>query len=64
MAYYIAVQQRPWGVFFQGPIFRSNTMINLHFHQPVTVSEKVSQILSAVVLVLTGALALVTFAAS
>jgi hypothetical protein len=45
-------------------ILRSNIMINLHFHQPATVSEKASQVLSAVLLVLSGALALVTFAAS
>jgi hypothetical protein len=39
-------------------------MNNLHFHRAAALSENVSQILSAVLLVLTGALALVTLASS
>jgi len=39
-------------------------MTNLHFHRSTALSEKLSQILSAIVLVLSGALALVTLAAS
>jgi hypothetical protein len=39
-------------------------MINLPFHRPVPLSENLSQALSAVLLVLSGALALVTLAAS
>jgi len=39
-------------------------MISLHIHRQAALSEKLSQILSAIVLVLTGALALVTLAAS
>ena len=39
-------------------------MINLHFHRPTTVGKQLSQILTAVLVVLSGALALVTLAAS
>jgi hypothetical protein len=39
-------------------------MTNLHFHRSTALSEKLSQTLSAVLLVLTGTLALVTLAAS
>jgi hypothetical protein len=39
-------------------------MTNLHFHRPAAVSETLSQTLSAVLLVLTGALALLAFAAA
>ena len=51
-------------MFSESRISRSNIVINLHFHQPVSLSEKVGEILSVILVVLSGALALVTLAAS
>jgi hypothetical protein len=39
-------------------------MTNIHLHQPTALSEKITEIFSIVVVVLTGALTLVTLAAS
>jgi hypothetical protein len=39
-------------------------MKNLHFHQPAPLSAKAGEILSVLLVVLSGALALVTLAAS
>jgi hypothetical protein len=64
VAYYIAVQQRPRGRFSESRISRSNIVINLHFHQPTSLSEKAGEILTVILVVLSGALALVTIAAS
>ena len=55
---------KSWGVLFPGPILGTNTMKNSHIHQPAPLSFKAGDILSFVLLVLGGALTLVTLAAS
>lgn len=52
------------GRIFRGLTFRSNIMRNLHFHQPAPLSAKAGEILSVLLVVLSGALALVTLATS